>query len=233
MRNIVVLDLETLHVSDECQICHVRLPAHGRRDDHVYTAYGWGNKPALGLSIGAYYDYSDLCLHWFDLRTLHATMQELVSRHALLVTFNGVTFDFVLMRGLLRQEAEHRAGTAESTALVQLADAFKALCGVSYDLRVEMLRVDPSLRYTAGIGTLDAVATANGLPAKAISGVLCPELWRKGHYAEVLNHCADDVLKTKYLFELVMQGKPVKRGDGVPLTLSMPQPPLWLKGNIA
>jgi hypothetical protein len=49
----------------------------------------------------------------------------------------------------------------------------------------------------------------------------------------VLNHCADDVLKTKYLFELVMQGKPVKRGDGVPLTLSMPQPPLWLKGNIA
>ena len=127
MRNIVVLDLETLHVSDECQICHVRLPAHGRRDDHVYTAYGWGNKPALGLSIGAYYDYQDLCLHWFDVRTLTTLMRELVSRQALLVTFNGVSFDFVLMRGLLRQEAEHRAGTTEAAALVQLADGFKGL----------------------------------------------------------------------------------------------------------
>jgi hypothetical protein len=208
----------------------VRLPAHSTRDDHQYTPYGWGNKPALGLSIGAYYDYQDLCLHWFDLRTLHSVMRELVERQALLVTFNGVSFDFVLMRGLVRQEAEHRAGTSEATALVQLADAFKALCALSYDLRVEMCRVDASLRYTAGVGSLDAVAVANGLTAKAISGVVCPELWRKGHYADVLNHCADDVLKTKYLFELVMQGKPVKRGDGTPLVLSMPQPPLWLKG---
>jgi len=208
--NIVVLDLETEKSADD-------------------VPTGWNNKAALGLSIGCYYAYGDGQLHFFDRHTLEATIVSLLESACLLVSFNGISFDFPLMRGLLRQEAEalqlseSQADLLRSGVLVELCDRFKDLCAVSYDLLAEIWKVDPEGKFVRGLNSLDAIAQANGLPAKAMTGAIAPRLWAEGRYADVINYCASDVLKTRWLFERVCLGQHIVRGNGKVLVL--PRPP--------
>ena len=204
MRNAIVLDLETARSADDCRHCghpedaHVTSTLAGGNycpPGQMRTGYerlGWENKAALGLSIGCYYDYRDIRIHWFDVHTLEKTVRHLVETQPLLVSFNGIAFDFPLMRGLLRQTAEtlaHAGDHLERQAgegLAQLCDAFKAQCASSYDILNEIWEVEPDNRYVRGLNSLDAICQASGLGAKLSHGAQAPRDWRDGLYAKVL-----------------------------------------------
>lgn len=257
--NIIVLDLETARSAESCRHCgqsageHVRAPMIGGHPGVLrcyagstgpgFQELGWDNKAALGLSIGCYYDYGDARYHFFDVPTLAETMRHLVDRQPLLVSFNGIAFDFALMRALLRHQAEQvRLGdtstgifarsrgediTIDQAAdyaqkLVDLCDAFKTLCSQSYDILAEIWRVDPTRKFERGLNSLDAISRANGLGGKLSHGAEAPLRWARGEYAHVINYCQDDVHKTKALFERICEGEPLLRGDGQPITLPLP-----------
>src|SRR6266446_2034276 len=234
--NIIVIDTETLRSADDCRHCgkpkDIHKPGLGRCSSALasphFTPLGWDNKPALGLSIGCYYAYGDSHLHFFDRHTLEDTITSFVEMQCLLVSFNGISFDFSLMRGLLRQEADvlrlsdDAPDLFHSGVLVSRCDRFKDLCAVSYDILAEIWRVDPQGKFERGLNSLDAISQANGLEPKALTGAIAPRLWAKGRYAEVINYCAEDVRKTKALFEMVCRGQPILRGNGQAVVLPLP-----------
>ncbi len=246
--NVVILDLETARSAEDCQHCGKSKETHGTgvAACHtplfglaVYKPIGWDNKVALGLSIGCYWDTRDSRMHWFDVHTLEAAMRYFVATQPLLVSFNGIAFDFPLMRALLRHRAEEgleKAGPGIGEAAYQarhaaadqrerlelLCDTFQALCATSYDILAEIWKVDPSRKFERGLNSLDAISQANGLGAKEMTGAQAPLLWQQGRYAEVIGYCQGDVEKTKALFDLVCAGQPVLRGDGQPITLRNP-----------
>ena len=249
LSNCVILDLECLHAAEDCRHCPhlpsahravagelgMRCPESGVSGKPVshYEPLGWDNKPALGLSVGCYWDYQDGRMHWFDTQTVATVIQEFVDRQPLLVSFNGTRFDFPLMRGLVRRHAEflglrdlpageRPATLREQAALVALCDAFKLQCAASYDILVEIWKLDPASRGSKGVNSLDALAQANGLGAKRSHGAQAPRDWAAGRYAAVLDYCQDDVYKTKALFELVCQGIPLRRARAASLLLPRP-----------
>lgn len=175
---LVILDLETAHSPDT-------LPT------------GWTNKAALGLSVGGLYASPHGPITWFDRHTLLATTRTLVETAPLLVSFNGIAFDFPLMRALIRSEAETLADGEERRRRQALCDQFKAQVADSCDL----LRLvwDAGGRGTPGTSTLAALCAANGLGAKTGDSALVPGLWQAGRVAEVVNHCQHDLLLTAAL----------------------------------
>lgn len=233
--NIVVLDLETRRSADDCNICGLTQSEHSAgppgeslycpRDGDRFSAIGWNNKALLGLSIGCYFDYKDMLYHWFDAATLYDTVVQFVTRKPLLVSFNGIQFDFSLMRALLRQDAWEATGYIPVSLNVrqQLCDEFKALCATSYDILAEIWRLDPAGRFVKELNSLDAIRKANGMPAKTMDGATAPRLWAEGRYAEVLNYCQGDVQAKKQLFEWACSGRSFLRGNGLPITLPLPQ----------
>jgi predicted PolB exonuclease-like 3'-5' exonuclease len=192
-----------------------------------YEAIGWNNKPALGLSIGAYYDYRDSRIHWFDEANLEETVEHLVALQPLMVSFNGIAFDFPLMRGILRREQDevYKAGVSSRAyprALHELCDKFKLLAAQSYDILAEIWKADPARKFERGLNSLDAIAQANGLGAKLSNGAQAPRDWAAARRAEVLNYCQDDVYKTMALFEMICTTGQILRGDDNPIRLPIP-----------
>lgn len=245
--NVCILDLETQHSADDCRWCMAPDAQHhadgacaaweGERPPasvHQFAPIGWDAKLALGLSVGCYWDGADAQLHWFDPPTLEATVRLFVARQPLLVSFNGITFDFALMRALLRHEAERRRLNDDETAptvdhaaeragaLMDLCDAFKTLCSTSYDILRELWKQDPTRKHERGLNSLDALCRANGLPVKEMTGAEAPRLWREGRYAEVIQYNAGDAMRTKALFTMICAGQPILCGDGQPITLPRP-----------
>jgi hypothetical protein len=219
--NIVVLDLETARSADDCRLCGAASERHTPGvSGHAYEPLGWDRKVDLGLSIGCYYDYADDSLHWFDRVTLEATVRCLVTRQPLLVSFNGIGFDFPLMRGLLLRDVE-QYGPRERD-LPGLCEQFQVLCAYSYDILAAIWQADPARKFERGLNSLGAISAANGYGTKALDGALAPRLWAQGRYAEVLNYCAGDVDKTRRLFEQIVATGQILRGDGRPLGLPPP-----------
>ena len=224
MTNIIVLDLETARSAEDCRHCDEPQDMHGSGTagwcrpyenisvggtGEVYTPIGWDNKPALGLSIGGYYDYEDSRIHWFDEYNLEGAVETLVERQPLMVSFNGIGFDFPLMRGILRRRAQHiRINSIEdmfdkANSLNYYCNLFKELAANSYDILAEIWKADPDRKYERGLNSLEAIAQANGLGPKLSHGAQAPRDWQAGKHADVVNYCQDDVLKTKALFELI------------------------------
>lgn len=229
--NLIVLDLETLHSADDCEYCGVDMALHGPGDlcatGKIGRPLGWTHKAALGLSIGCYWDAESLRIHWFDDASLEATMRELVRRQPLMVSYNGIGFDFALMRAVLRERAASKA--AESPlqrspvlTLGVLCDQFTVLAARSYDILAEIWGVDPQGKFVKGLNSLDAVCAANGLVHKTGTGAQAPRDWQAGKWAQVLNYCQNDVYLTRDLFALLRaQDGTILRASG-PITLRRP-----------
>ena len=202
--NIIVLDLETANSADEVE-------------------NGWRNKLGLGLSIGGYYDYQTERVQFFDPSNLLATVSDLVARQCLMVSYNGVQFDFALMRALLR----HGAETTNNPGIGRLCDSFKDLALRSYNILQQIWSADPERRYEPGLNSLDAVAKANQLGNKTGDGVQAPKDWQAGLYAKVVNYCCHDIYLTKHLFELLLlqQGR-LQRSNGA---LQIESPKIYME----
>lgn len=230
--NICVLDLETARSADDCKVCGQSNEQCVRgypivADTHVFTKIGWENTTALGLSIGCFYSYVDNQCYWFDRHTLETTVRSFIKTQPLLVSFNGRALDFPLMEGLLRQQADLWFATEpeceEGARLIRDCNRFAALCSTSYDILQAIWQADPARKFERGLNSLGAISEANGLGKKEMDGATAPRLWAQGRYAEVLNYCQGDVLKTKALFENICQtGGRLLRGDKSLLTIRMP-----------
>ena len=221
--NILVLDLETLYSADDCRACTLPKEVHprimiGARALHDWSPIGWEEKSQLGISIGCYWDYDDMALHWFDQTTVEATIRAFVRRRPLLVSFNGIVFDFPLMRAMLHDK--------NSIGLDQLCASFKEQCSESYDLLQVIWSAYPALRRAKGVCGLDALCAANGLPRKAIDGATAPRYWREGRYADVIAYNVADVLVTRALFERIVttEGLFITNAGGHPMWRGLPAP---------
>jgi len=217
--NIVVLDLETLYSADDCRHCGAPEAHHAQEvcgDSHSYMPLGWRNPPALGLSIGCWWDYLDGRLHWFDRQTLGSTVALFVNWQPLLVSFNGMQFDFVLLEGWRRGDAPPSFGLCED---------FADLASRSYDLLAAIWQADPVRKFERGLNSLGVISEANGYGAKEMDGATAPRLWAQGRYAEVIAYNVSDVLKTKALFEQVFVTGLLIRGDGNCLAIPRPSLP--------
>ena len=255
MRDLIVLDLECAHSPDDCRYCGKGRAQHmagvmvcptedplAPDPAYAYTALGWNNKPALGLSLGAYYSYARRRLVWFDVPTLEDTVRFLVDTQPGLVSFNGIGFDFVVMRGLLRRQAEVLFNTGEpedharAAALHALCDAFKEHCARSYDLLATIWASDPASQRVRGVNGLDALCQANGISGKTLASADMPGLWQAGAVATVANHCAADIYMTLELFELAMAQGSLERTGAPRVTLLHPTadlPTAWLPAGLS
>ena len=231
-RSIIVLDLETAHSADDCKYCGLGESAHplqsGRwafcpgSHDNCFTKIGWNAKRALGLSIGCYYDYRDNRVHWFDVHTLEETVLGFVETQPLLVSFNGISFDGPLMFDCLPQTPDAPNWVVDLRRRSILFENWQQLWKRSYDILAEIWKVDPSSKFKRGLNSLDSIARANGLSGKLLHGAEAPRRWAKGEYAYVMNYCQDDVLKTKALFEQIVETSAILRGGAQPIVLSHP-----------
>ena len=231
----IIVDVETQFSAQDCRHCGLEnvepLHSAGQCQGVAYAGnrfepLGWDNKAALGLSIGCSWDSADQRCHVFDVHTLEETMRSWVVRQPILVSFNGLAFDFPLMRGLLRREADRLVAEDGAEMLAQdlrdLCDTFKTLCATSYDILAEIWKVDPTRKFASSLNSLDAISQANGLGAKLSNGAQAPRDWQAGRVAQVIEYCLDDVWKTKALFERICAGDAILRGDGQPIRLRRP-----------
>ena len=230
-RNIIVLDLETAYSADDCRHCGRHSDSHYDEGACVawtgqapgatvsqFSPIGWRDFPRLGLSIGCYFDYLDHHIHWFDSSTLFPTMRMFTERQPLMVSFNGIGFDFPLMREVLVAQA--RPGCEKMAG--NLCADFLCLEQRSYDLLAEIWKADSVGQYERGLNSLDAIAQANGLGAKLSSGSQAPRDWQAGRWAAVLNYCQADIYLTKTLFEMAIAGQPIRRAGGRDILLPKP-----------
>jgi hypothetical protein len=222
-QNIIVLDLEVEKSPDACIHCGELLELHFGNDrcepnfeKRRFEAIGWRRLRHLGLSIGCYYDYKTGRLHWIDRRNLHIVVSTLVDSQPLMVSFNGIRFDFALMRAILREDPRNDP----------MCDDFKALAAMSYDILAQIWQVDPKGRFERGLNSLDAICARNGLGRKLMNGAQAPVMWQHREYAAVLDYVSDDVYKTKALFEMIIanNGKLLRGGDAEAIQLMLPQP---------
>lgn len=244
-RDLIVLDLECAKSPEACRYCGKSREQHMpgvmvcRTEDALaldpsrsYAALGWNDTPALGLSIGCYWSYARQRLVWFDTPSLEDTVRFLVASEPYMVSFNGIGFDFVVMRGLLRRQAEvlFNGGDppqqAQAAALHALCDAFKVQAARSYDLLAAIWASDPAGKRVRGVNGLDALCQANGIRGKSLASAAMPGLWQAGAVATVANHCGEDVYATMALFELaIAQGSLARLGAP---RVTIPAPPVDL-----
>jgi len=222
--NVIVLDLEVLNSPDWCKHCLQIPESHGHRNTpckETFEKIGWRDYRLLGISIGCYYDYADDRYHYFDRRTLEATIHTFTKRQALMASFNGKQFDFPLMAEVFEHWVDHLSTADSGEALhkvscYQLKHDFLRLAENSYDILDEIWKIDPANKFQKG-NSLGAIAPLNGYGEKEMHGAHAPDVWRQGRYAEVVEYCTGDVWKTKKLFEQVCRGEAIKRPAGAVL----------------
>lgn len=222
-KNVIVLDLEVAVSPDACIHCHRVKDEHWPNCEEGFEKIGWNRKRYLGISIGCYYDYDAGRLRWVDGRNLLNTVQEFVDRKPLMVSFNGIGFDFPLMRAILRQDENNTA----------ICDEFKELAASSYDILAEIWRADSGNKFARGLNSLNAICECNGLGNKLMNGAQAPIEWQQENYAAVLDYVSDDVYKTKALFELICdrQGHLDRNGPSVQVRYPSPLMPQTLIGD--
>jgi hypothetical protein len=215
--NVCVVGLETRQRPDDCRHCGRPGHAHGDHRSaqscpqdaaHPWTCYeriGWDDHAALGLSHGCYCDYQTGQTYWFEPSTLEGTIHYWVLRQPLLVSFNGLGLHFPLLQTVLTH-AEWMDSEADRETW-HLAERFATLCATSYDILATIWEVDPASRFIRGRNTLAALARANGLGPDAMDGPM---------------DCQQEMLRTQGLFERILAGEPLRRGDSSALHLPHP-----------
>ena len=214
MANVCILDLETLHSAEECGHCGLDEDAHEDwgtlGGSHRYIPIGWRNYAALGLSLGCALPVGGLP-QFFDGRSLPGFLAGMAQQHACLVTFNGTGFDLPLLGALATQLGVDHA----------LMAAWEAL--PHYDMLAEIWKLDGAQKYAKGTNSLNALARANGLGGKTGDGAQAPRDWQDGKHAQVINYCLHDCWLTMQLYQQIVRGDALQRGNGAPaLTLPLP-----------
>jgi len=153
-RNIVYFDLETQRTAGDVG--------------------GWGNKRAMGMSVGVTFSTAENRYRIYTERTVDDLVRELM-RADLVVGFNHLGFDYEVLMAYTIVDLPHQLHTLD--LLIQTEKV------LGHRLKLESLA-----QATLGIGK-----TAEGLEAI--------RWWREGKLREIAEYCCFDVKVTKLLHE--------------------------------
>lgn len=180
-------------------------PRDGEREPGITYCNGWEDFANMGISVVCTYDYGrDAYGVYCD--DNKQELKELINLHNVIVGFNSVRFDNVLLA------ACWGISIARDKSFDILREVWKA-----NDLNPDVF--SPKLH---GGRSLDAMAAKNGLSAKTGNGALAPVRWQQGKRGDVINYCMNDVYLTRRLMDKVIRhGKLIDSKTGATLHVSL------------
>lgn len=165
---------------------------------------GWNDFAGMGISVIGAYSSITQRFHVFCADNFHI-FQGMLDNHALIVDFNGHSFD----RNLLT--ADHI--TFDNHKHFDILRAIWKAQGLDPD------EFNP--RTHGGYG-LDAMARANLKNlTKSGNGALAPILWQRGQVGEVIDYCLNDVHITHELFQMILGTSGLVRNPKKPVSIQL------------
>ena len=135
---------------------------------------GWGNKRAMGMSLGVTFSTAENRYRIYTERTVDDLVHELM-RADLVVGFNHLGFDYEVLMAYTIVDLPHQLQTLD--LLIQTEKVLG-----------HRLKLDAIAQATLGLGK-----TAEGLEAI--------KWWREGKMRELAEYCCFDVKVTKLIYE--------------------------------
>lgn len=234
-RNICVLALATALQPEDCYFCGQPEAAHTRRGklcpgDRVtrqprrhYQATGWQDFATLGLILGVYYSFRTDRYVWFDPLTLSQTIDDLLRDVPLIVSYQGASFAGPLMWQCYKESPDGVTAYSLDDRIINLMHrGWMDLWASSYDLREEILAVNPDLRFEADAITLTQLCRMTLGQERLLASVQFTQLWRQGFYGQALSALHFDVWCVRALFERICNGQVLVLGTGREVALSPP-----------
>ena len=159
----------------------------------VKPPYTFGKSEYLGNAVTCTVSSKDGVKDWVGDDKIFAMWKDMV-KHELVITFNGVSFDYPLWGGsMLGPEHMEARGFFE-----------KSLKGKTVDLLKDF---QEALGVRVG---LNAVAIPTLGDAKEMEGGFAPDHWRAGRCMEVIEYCRGDIRRTEELFKVAASGGTLK-----------------------
>lgn len=178
-------------MTDLLKLSRVTADAECLRD--VKPPYSFGSSQYLGNAVTCTVSTKEGVKDWVGDNTIFAMWKHMIT-HDIVVTFNGVSFDYPLWGGSMLMP-EHN----EARKFFE-----KSLKGKTVDLLKDF-------QETLGVRVgLEAVAGPTIGDLKEMSGAFAPEQWRNGNCFEVIEYCRGDIRRTDELFKIAAAGQPLK-----------------------
>lgn len=168
----------------DCEIKNLLLKGKKdvRKEGFVY-AKNWNDFQGMGISVVGAYSYKFEVFVHFQENDLSA-LQKYIDSHDLIVGFNIINFDLKLLEAFGVQIPREKV----------------------YDIYLEIKRAADVGKYEKGFN-LKNIALVNNVSQKSGHGADAPEMWQQGKEKEVVEYCLQDVLVTKEILDLIMEGK--------------------------
>jgi hypothetical protein len=234
-RNIIVIAVARANDPDDCRLCGQQKEAHtartlacrverGQRQPRPrYSAIGWHDYATLGLSVGCFWDFLVSHTRWFDALTLGETIERLIERQPLIVSYQGCATIEPLLWDVFADSPE--GATARELGVHQLAamhDRWIDLWDGSYDLLQEILAGYPDLRFHRTVLALDQLTYATLGLTPVTHTARAARLWATGYWAHVLNALVHDVAALRELLATICAGQLLTLGNGQQVLLPIP-----------
>lgn len=146
---------------------------------------GWHDKVGMGVSVICAYVWGEGYRVYLD-DNMSAFKELVEAPETLLVGYNNKAFD---------------------DPLIEEALGIHVPVNHSYDLLRAVRIARGESGGSVGGPSLDRLCQANFLPGKNGSGAFAPILWQRGKHGQVISYCLQDVMMTKKLIELVIDGR--------------------------
>lgn len=159
----------------------------------VRPPFSFGAAEYLGNAVTCTLTQDGEFKDWIGDQSVFPMWKYLIS-HDVLLTFNGLNFDYPLWGGSILG-AEH----LEARKFFE-----KSFKGRTVDLCLDFF---DALGVRVG---LNSVAIPTLGDAKEMSGGFAPQHWRNGKCLEVIEYCRGDVRRTYGLLEIIMRGEKLK-----------------------
>jgi len=165
----------------------------------VKSPYSFGASEYLGNAVTCTVSSVDGVKDWVGDGQIFPMWKDMI-KHDLIITFNGISFDYPLWGGSMLGP-EHM----EARKFFE-----KSLKGKTIDLLKDF---QEALGVRVG---LNAVAIPTLGDAKEMEGGFAPDHWRAGRCMEVIEYCRGDIRRTEELFKIAAAGGvlKVKTKDG-------------------
>lgn len=121
-------------------------------------------------------------------------MREDMFKHDIIITYNGISFDYPLWGGCIY-------GGQDVRAKKNFEKMFK---GKTVDLMKDFQEV---LGVRVGLNDVSVPTLGD---TKELDGGFAPDLWRAGQCLEVITYCRGDIRRTEELFKIAASGGTLK-----------------------
>ena len=175
--------------------------------------FSWNDPWALGLAVAATTEKDQGARQWLQQHAVEL-VRYFESADAV-IGFNCLRFDFPLVDGEANNQTEPDVGYTPSSPT--LADWMEAQDVAIVDMLLDVWDSIGGRVKGTGLGPLSIHTLGD---PKVMEGALAPVAWADHRILEVVGYCADDVEKSRRLFNHGLQHgwlkRPDDRGEGPP-----------------